>query len=55
MESSPHHYKSKNEDISPKQVTSKKILFFFFFDSLKVKVLVAQSCPTLRDPWTVAH
>ena len=22
---------------------------------MKVKVLVAQSCPTLCDPWTVAH
>ena len=22
---------------------------------LKVKVLVAQSCPTLETPWTVAH
>ena len=22
---------------------------------MKVKVLVAQSCPTLRNPWTAAH
>ena len=26
-----------------------------FFTSVKMKVLVSQSCPSLLNPWTIAH
>ena len=44
-----HALQPKNQNIKQQKYYNK------FSDSVPVKVLVAQSCPTLETPWTVAH